>query len=99
MVGKNSVANHAIGEITINNDFAKGQFLANGQKTPLYFHFYKEARVWKIDLTSLFPISTVAFKKMADDSGQSQNEYLFSLLESVTGRKPGSDIWKPSSRN
>ena len=95
MVGKNSVANNSIGDVTIDNDFARGQFIANGQKAPFYFHFYNEDGQWKIDLTSLFPVSTMAFKKMADDSGQNQNEYLFSLLEMITGKKPGTEIWKP----
>ena len=93
MVGKNSVANNSIGEITIDNNFAKGQFIANGQKAPFYFHFYKEEGQWKIDLTSIFSVSTMAFKKMVDDSGQNENEYLFSLLEMLTGKKPGQEIW------
>jgi hypothetical protein len=95
MVGKNSVANNSIGEVKIEKDFAKGQFISNGQKTPFFFHFYNEEGLWKIDLTSLFPVSTMAFKKMADESGENQNEYLFSLLEMITGRKPGAEIWKP----
>jgi hypothetical protein len=32
-------------------------------------------------------VATNAFKKMADDNGQNQNEYLFSLLEMITGKK------------
>jgi hypothetical protein len=95
MVGKNSVANNSIGEVIIESEFAKGQFLANGQKAPFYFHFYKEEGQWKIDLTSLFPVSTMAFKKMADESGENQNDYLFSLLEKITGKKPGTEIWQP----
>jgi len=94
MVGKNSVANNAIGEVTIDKDFAKGQCLAKGQKTPFYLHFYKEEGQWKIDLTSLFSVGTMAFKKMVEDSGQSENEYLFSLLEMLTGKKPGQEIWE-----
>ena len=94
MVGKNSVANNSIGEVTIDNNFAKGQFIANGQKAPFYFHFYKEEGQWKIDLTSIFSVSTMAFKKMVEDSGQSENEYLFSLLEMLTGKKPGQEIWE-----
>ena len=95
MVGKNSVANNSIGEVKIEGNYAKGQFISNGQKAPFYFDFYKEDKQWKIDLTSLFPISTKAFKKMADDSGQNQNDYLFSLLEMITGNKPDIEIWKP----
>ena len=95
MVGKNGVVNNSIGEVIIESEFAKGQFITNGQKTPFYFHFYKEEGQWKIDLTSLFPVSTMAFKKMVDESGEDQNDYLFSLLEIITGRKPGPEIWQP----
>lgn len=95
MVGKNSVANNSIGDVTIDYSFAKGQFIANGNKAPFYFHFYKEADQWKIDLTSLFTVSTTAFKKMADESEQTENEYLFSLLEMITGNKPNSQVWQP----
>jgi len=95
MVGKNSVADISIDDITVNDDFAKGQLVSKEQKLPFYFNFYKEEGRWKINLTSLFTISTSAIKKMADDSGMNQNEYLFTLLEITTGKKPGSEIWKP----
>jgi hypothetical protein len=95
MVGKNSVANNSVGTITISGTFAKGQFVSNGKKTPLYFQFYKEDSQWKLDLTSLFPYSTVALKKMVEESGKSENEFIFYLLEMMTGRKPGAEIWQP----
>ena len=94
MVGKNSVANNTIGDIEVDGTFAKGQFIFNGEKAPFYFHFYKEDEIWKIDLTSVFYIGTAAFRKMQEDSGLDENEFLFSLLERLTGRKPGSEIWK-----
>lgn len=80
MVGKSSVAHNTIGEVTIDKEFAKGQLVANGEKAPLYFHFYKETGEWKLDLTSLFPISNQAFRKMVEDSGENENEYLFKFL-------------------
>ncbi|MCL2328529.1 MAG: hypothetical protein FWC39_08470 [Bacteroidetes bacterium] len=95
MVGKNSVANNSIGEVTINNNFAKGQFITNKQKTPFYFHFYKEDNQWKIDLTSIFPVSVAAFEQVANESEMNQNEYLFLLLEMISGTKPRSEIWQP----
>jgi hypothetical protein len=95
MVGKNSVQNAEIGTITITDNLAKGQMLNKGQTVPIYFHFYKEASTWKLDLTSIFGVSTMAFQNMADGSGQKQSEYLFSLLEIISGKKPEADIWKP----
>ena len=95
MVGKNSVANNSIGEVMIDGNFAKGRFIAKGQQTPFYFHFYKEQETWRVDLTSIFSISTISIQKMADDSGKNVDDFLFSLLEMVTGRKPGKEIWQP----
>ncbi|MFN6086371.1 MAG: hypothetical protein ACK476_15765, partial [Fluviicola sp.] len=93
MVGKNSVANNSIGEITIDKEFAKGQFISNGKKSPLYFHFYKEDELWKVDLTSIFPMTNIVFKQLAEKSGLSENEYVFTLIEMITGTKPGNEIW------
>ena len=95
MVGKNSVANNSIGDVTIVKNFAKGQFIANGKMAPFFFHFYKENGSWKIDLTSLFAISNMAFKNMIKESGEGENEFLFSLLDKLTGRTPGPEIWQP----
>lgn len=94
MVGKSSVATNTIGKVTINENFATGQFIANGEPTPFDFHFYKEEGQWKVDLTSLFAISTAVFQDMADNSGQEENEFLFGLLEMLTGIAPGPGIWK-----
>jgi hypothetical protein len=95
MVGKDGVMKGSIGEVTINNDFAEGQFLSDGQPTNMNLHFYKENNTWKIDLTSIFTKSTVGFKKMIDNTGYSENEALFRILENLYGKKPNQDIWKP----
>ncbi|WP_299258650.1 hypothetical protein [uncultured Aquimarina sp.] len=95
MVGKNSVINTEIGSVEIDEDFAKGQFISNGKKAPFYFHFYKEDNNWKVDLTSIFPVGAMAFKKMIEDNGEEENKYLLQLLELMTGKKPVNEIWKP----
>lgn len=95
MVGKNSVANNTIGEVIIDGTFAKGLFVNNGKSTNYYFHFYKEEEAWKVDLTALFPMANVTFQTMADESGKTTNEFIFELLELMTGRKVGPEIWTP----
>jgi len=98
MVGKDGVSNQSLGEITNEGDFAKGQMLFKGQKTPIYINFYKENNQWKIDLTSLFPTSTIVFKKLVEESGFTENEYLFELLEAVSNKKVGKEIWIPTEK-
>jgi hypothetical protein len=94
MVDKGSVAALELGEVSIEGNFAKAQVLGQGRVSPFYFHFYDE-NGWKLDLTALFPISVKVFQALADDSRQPTNEYLFSLLEMLTSRKPGPEIWQP----
>jgi len=94
MVGKNSVMNLTIGEVNTGGNFAKGQIVVNGKPEPYYFHFYKENGVWKIDLTSAFAISATLFEQMAEASGETENDYLFMLLEMITGERPGHKVWE-----
>ncbi|HEY3429354.1 MAG TPA: hypothetical protein VGK39_01680 [Cyclobacteriaceae bacterium] len=94
MVGKNSVANNGIGEVIIDKDFAKGEFISLGEKAPFYFHFHKEEGQWKLDLTALFSVSGAALERMVQESGHEENEFIFSMLELITGKKPGREIWE-----
>lgn len=96
MVGKSSVANVSVGDVTVEGDFAKGQLMANGKKAPFSFHFYKEENSWKIDLTSLFPMTATMFQNMLDESDMEENEFLLHLLEMGSGMAPSPDVWKPA---
>ena len=96
MVGKNSVVNSSIGDVTVEGTFAKGQYVSNGQKAPFNFNFYKEDNAWKVDLTSIFPTTNMVFRKLVEESGQTENDFLFSILETLTGKRPGDDIWIPT---
>lgn len=94
MVGKGSVRNSEIGEIKFNSETAKGQFIINKIKAPFYYGFNKESNEWKLDLTSIFEVGKNAFKKIQEESEQSENEFLFMILESLTGRAPNDQIWQ-----
>ncbi len=95
MVGKGSVSNNSIGKVAVNGNFASGQFISKGRETEVYFHFYKEDGTWKIDLTSLFSVSILAFDKLIADSGKSENEFLIPLIEASIAKKMNPESWKP----
>ncbi len=98
MVGKSSVAGNTIGTIVIEDSFAKGQLVANEQPTDIDFHFYNEDQMWKIDLTSIFPVALISFKQMQEDSGQNEVDFLFKILEMVSGNKPDHTVWREVAR-
>jgi len=93
MIDKSSVSNISIGKVTIDFNFAKGQFILNGQESPYILNFYKEGQ-WKFDLTSTFPITIPVFQKWANELG-GPNKFIFASLKLLTGKTPGPDIWHP----
>ncbi len=95
MVGKESVQRNAVGKVSIEGNFAKGQFIANGNETPFFFHFYKENKKWKLDLTSLFPLSEAAFQQMAKENETPENEFIFLILSMVSNKTPQNTLWQP----
>lgn len=95
MVGKNTLNNNELGKITIEGNSAKAAYRVNGIKTPLYLDFYKEENTWRLDLTSVFTFSNMAFNQLVQASGMQVNEYLEVLLEIVSGKKPDASIWQP----
>lgn len=95
MVGKNSVINITLGNVTTNGDFSKAEVIVNGQKEPFFFHFYREENAWKIDITHLFPLGNMGLEKMIEDSGEEENNFIINILEVLTGKKPTENIWQP----
>ncbi len=95
MVGKNGVVGTSLGEVTVFKEFAKAQIIANGETAPYYFHFYKNRGDWKLNLTSLFSLATAAFKNIIAESGKSDNDFFFQILEMMNGKKVSNKIWKP----
>jgi hypothetical protein len=93
MVGKESVQNASIGKIEIEDQSAKGQFVNNGQSTPFYYKFVKTGESWKIDLTSMFDISEKALLQMVKQQGMEQQEFIYYMLELLTGKEVDPNIW------
>lgn len=94
MIGKNSLLKNDIGEIYIDNDFAAAKFVADGKETSINYHFYREGS-WKIDLTEILPLGNNVMKRMLEKSNKSEYDFLFDLLEAVTGKRPSYDVLKP----
>jgi len=80
-----------LGEIKVDGDVANAT-----QKTglPSSYDFHREQGQWKLDLGAVIASVNFAFKQAAKESGQTENEFLFALLESATGRRVTQAIWR-----
>ena len=90
-----NVINVTVGEIIITNESAKGQLISNGKKTSTNFNFYKENGSWKINITSMLTSGILAIKRMVENSGKSENDFIIYILGKANGKKTRIDIWKP----
>ncbi|MCL2304047.1 MAG: hypothetical protein FWC43_01740 [Planctomycetaceae bacterium] len=95
MIGKDSVANVELGTITVTKGSAKTKIISNGKEAPFGFAFTFEDGQWRMDITSAFPIMQKALKAVAQQQGMSDNDFIFSLLETLTNKKPSDSIWEP----
>ncbi len=94
-IGKNSVSDMQITDISVNQDTATSKISKGNKTAPFGFMFRNESGVWKIDLTSVLPVSDQAIKQVIQNSGKNENEYIFAIIEKLSGKKVQPSIWKP----
>lgn len=94
-IGKNSVLDSDIGQIKISGNDASAEFVKGGKATPLKYRFTKEGASWKIDLTALMPLADEAMRALIKNNGVEEDVFIVALIESVSGRKVPSSIWRP----
>ena len=83
------------GIVEVNGRRATVYILQNGKPTPITFTFRKESGwEWRIDLTSFFALGNAALKTVISKD-QTEDQFIFDLLKTVSGRQPSPDIWKP----
>lgn len=99
MVGKDDVRNHDLGKIYLDETFARAMMVINGEEAPIAMHFHLEEGEWKMDLTSLFPITNTALEGIIEDSGMTENEFLeFVIVYGLKGTDPYHGLWKIPSQ-
>jgi hypothetical protein len=94
-IGKDSVVRTTLGTVTVAGNRASAEVLVGGQRAPHRFQFSKENGLWRFDLVQLLPSTDQALKAVARQRGLSEDEFVFSLIESVSGRRVEPTIWVP----
>jgi len=83
------------GDVLADGDVATlGIAVPGGGATP-GFRFQREAGQWRLDLRPTLQVSNVALQMTARQRGLDENAFVFSLLESLIGRKVGAEAWVP----
>jgi hypothetical protein len=91
---KDSVAKNDIGKISVSGTTAKAFHVYVGRPTPFQWTFRKEKDEWKLDIYAAAFIE-IALKQVVKQSGQSEDEFLVTLIELVAEEKVDESIWQP----
>jgi hypothetical protein len=94
-VGKNGVVRSGIQDVAARDQRATAKVTVDGKVTAEVFHFVKEGGQWKFDLMPTIKKSDQVLQMTAKSRGMEENEFLFSIISSLSGRKVTDEIWKP----
>ena len=91
--GKDKLQDATLGKLKIKNQSASAFLVNEGKKTETSYNFNFENKEWKINIT---PFINDSEKEIGDMiQGQNPNEFMFGMLELMTGKAPTRAIWKP----
>lgn len=94
-IGKNGVIRTTIGHVDSSDGRATAEVLIGGEETTARFQFIKEDSGWKFDLRAILIASNIQMKDAAERVGKTENEFIFMLAESVSGKAVDDSIWSP----
>ena len=94
-IGKKGTIVTTINDIQVSGSRATTATLSNKKKTPMRFHFTKEEGAWKLDLTQTLRDTDAVLKAQIEQAGISEDDYIFRIIEMISGRKVLNSIWEP----
>lgn len=95
-IGKEGADQLQLGNYVVEGDTASGTILRpDGEASAYKMEFVKEDGRWLLDLVALVELTRTAFEYTVEQTGLSEDDFVMLMLEHVTGRKPGPDIWSP----
>lgn len=94
-IGKEGVISTTIGNVQVSGTRATAAAMSDQKSTPIRFHFIREDGSWKLDLVPILRTADLAIKDQIKQSGVSEDEYIFRILETLSGRKVADSIWNP----
>ncbi|MEO3430094.1 hypothetical protein AAFN88_14635 [Pelagibius sp. CAU 1746] len=97
-ISKEGTAGIRLGNFQVAGDLATGALLrTDGSETPYRVEFLKEDGDWHLNLKKMLEFARIGIEYAVQQAGMSEDEFILTLLEYSTGKKPGPEIWNPPS--
>jgi len=94
---KESAMNLELGQVDVVGDTAKAELIVSGKKAPpaMAYVFSKESGKWKLDMLPMMVRADQMFKQMIRQNEVKEDEFIFDLIESLSGTKVSQSVWNP----
>lgn len=87
--------NLGITGVSVLSARATARMTKNGKETNEIFYFVRENGKWLVDLSTAFMRMDQAFQALARKQDMEENDFIFSIITSVSGQKVTENIWIP----
>jgi hypothetical protein len=94
-VGKNDTGALGIGDVEVIGDSASAMSTKVDVPTGLKLHFIRQDGAWRVDVMNLMKYANVAIDAMRKKSGLSEEEFLATMIQTLTGKKLTGELWNP----
>jgi hypothetical protein len=95
LIGENSGAKLALGEVTVTGGTATAVVTANGQMVPYKMGFRRENDHWKIDILPMMTMADETFARLAEQQGKAPDALFDQLLVNAFGQEKALVVRQP----
>lgn len=98
-MGRDSVMDMDVGDISIAGLSAEAARLRSGKRINGNFLFENQEKQWRLDLTVIMSDANGNLGRIVENSKTEENQFLFNSLESITGTEVTEEIWQPLAKS
>jgi hypothetical protein len=92
-IDESSVAENQLGDIRIDGDRGFAQMVVQSRPSDVDYEFVRVGQDWKFDLAATIPLANATFMQTARESGLTEDEFVFELIELTTGTPVDASIY------
>jgi hypothetical protein len=93
LIDESTVAANDIGAVRVDGDRAYATLVVSGQETPVDYEFARSGDEWLLDFVPVLERADAGLREIAMQAGQSEDEFIFTAVETVTGRPVDASIF------
>lgn len=93
MIDAAALEGNTLGEVRIEGDRAYAPMLVQGEPAGADWEFVRTDGGWTFDLAAGFPLVNEALRQVAVDGDMTEDEFIFTAVEMVTGSPVDASVW------